>query len=1211
MKKILFILSLFATLVVTAQTVPGYTWRNVQERIHAGIANAWNGPIGDSAKFQSGQWQMPGAYYLDTLDTETSPAGFYISKRASDGTLFWERQSNPPSVCQDELINPVSIVYMGTGYDWIVAGGGYYINCVQYPAVFDTLTNEDADTIYDRYDAFYVDATGVHIRAGEPSELPIIPSMDLGEILVGWVRIPANDSVPDLSQIFVYNENIEGWTVTQSGTTINADATNNPWFNAKSIEVTNVNNGDYIRFKRGAGPVNLASTTSISFGIDLKAAMSGAANLVVRLWNNGIVVSDPVRVPLNKNLTVYQPISMALSLFNRRSDLVDSITIQYTHTTSPSTVHSGFWLDNIHFVTGLIQTGGGGGVNSVVVNDLGNAVGFDENPAIGDVIINPVAKGTANQWVDGTLSLRTIDFFRKIGAINTYPKVTNGIRSSADTAYGQEADSVYHGFLSPNDWKRFDSATKRTAQSDGNGIPILVDDPPFNTKFRSIVLGEVWGFTDSTILIDTTGGNLAFDTIGAAGISPVFARNDSLLSRRLSVTGGLTINTTASEGLVIDASGISRTLQQVADAGNTSTTKIFINGTTASDGMIRGVNASTSSGSYGVYGSGTGSGGIGGGGGVFGVSTTGTGVHGQTTTGMAVSGITAGAGIGGFFESDAGIALSTLSLSDYAGNFRVADASTNSVKKSVNVMRSTTGTAAAGLGVSVDFSVESTTTDARISNQLISKWVDATDVSRTSEFDITGVDNTTSETFMNIQKDLVRINNNADTLATRAYARSVGGGGGSTPTNINDIGDATSAGLVTVGNNSQQWDFTGLTGSGLLIQSSTTAASSNLHKVLRAVTTGANASSSVRSFAFEANNTHTGTGSVNVGATFSASGGDANHAILVGPTNGNVGFGTTDPVASSILELSSTTRGFLAPRMNTTQQNAISSPATGLLIYNTDSALFRYYNGSAWASIAGGTAGGGGFTQEEIEDFAAGLFTTDNGDIDFTYNDGTPDISAQIKAGTIVNADINSSAAIDATKLADGSVTNAELQYINTLSSNAQTQIDGKQTKSFGIIQAATYTLSNVSTTQKLFDASYNGGAAGEIPVSASTTYLFECNYYISSMSGTSGNAGFDVLGAGTATVTSVAWWVDARDALASTPAGASKTFSPNTAETQNLATASSATGMYVTITGVIRINASGTIIPSINLTNAAAAVVAVNSYFKLTPIGNNTATYW
>ena len=53
-------------------------------------------------------------------------------------------------------------------------------------------------------------------------------------------------------------------------------------------------------------------------------------------------------------------------------------------------------------------------------------------------------------------------------------------------------------------------------------------------------------------------------------------------------------------------------------------------------------------------------------------------------------------------------------------------------------------------------------------------------------------------------------------------------------------------------------------------------------------------------------------------------------------------------------------------------------------------------------------------------------------------------VSASIVDGAIVNADINASAAIDATKIADGSVTSAEFQYINTLSSNAQTQIDAK-----------------------------------------------------------------------------------------------------------------------------------------------------------------------
>ena len=53
-------------------------------------------------------------------------------------------------------------------------------------------------------------------------------------------------------------------------------------------------------------------------------------------------------------------------------------------------------------------------------------------------------------------------------------------------------------------------------------------------------------------------------------------------------------------------------------------------------------------------------------------------------------------------------------------------------------------------------------------------------------------------------------------------------------------------------------------------------------------------------------------------------------------TNDNVGIGSSTPVVSAKLEVSSTTQGFLFPRMTETQRNAISSPATGLMVYQTD-----------------------------------------------------------------------------------------------------------------------------------------------------------------------------------------------------------------------------------------------------------------------------------
>ena len=61
----------------------------------------------------------------------------------------------------------------------------------------------------------------------------------------------------------------------------------------------------------------------------------------------------------------------------------------------------------------------------------------------------------------------------------------------------------------------------------------------------------------------------------------------------------------------------------------------------------------------------------------------------------------------------------------------------------------------------------------------------------------------------------------------------------------------------------------------------------------------------------------------------------------------------------------------------------------------------------------------------------------------------------ELAANAVVNASIASGAAIDATKIGDGSVTTTEFQYINTLSSNAQTQITAKASEAFATAMAA------------------------------------------------------------------------------------------------------------------------------------------------------------
>jgi len=64
-----------------------------------------------------------------------------------------------------------------------------------------------------------------------------------------------------------------------------------------------------------------------------------------------------------------------------------------------------------------------------------------------------------------------------------------------------------------------------------------------------------------------------------------------------------------------------------------------------------------------------------------------------------------------------------------------------------------------------------------------------------------------------------------------------------------------------------------------------------------------------------------------------------------------VGIGTTSPSASALLDVSSTTQGLLPPRMTGAQRDAISSPAAGLMVYNTTTNKLNFYNGTAWEAV--------------------------------------------------------------------------------------------------------------------------------------------------------------------------------------------------------------------------------------------------------------------
>ena len=82
-------------------------------------------------------------------------------------------------------------------------------------------------------------------------------------------------------------------------------------------------------------------------------------------------------------------------------------------------------------------------------------------------------------------------------------------------------------------------------------------------------------------------------------------------------------------------------------------------------------------------------------------------------------------------------------------------------------------------------------------------------------------------------------------------------------------------------------------------------------------------------------------------------------AILSGSaTFSQVGIGTTTPAASAMFDVTSTTKGFLPPRMTSAQMNAITAPAVGLMVYCTNCTPAGLYTNSGTNWEAAGTTSG-------------------------------------------------------------------------------------------------------------------------------------------------------------------------------------------------------------------------------------------------------------
>lgn len=149
----------------------------------------------------------------------------------------------------------------------------------------------------------------------------------------------------------------------------------------------------------------------------------------------------------------------------------------------------------------------------------------------------------------------------------------------------------------------------------------------------------------------------------------------------------------------------------------------------------------------------------------------------------------------------------------------------------------------------------------------------------------------------------------------------------------------------------------------------------------------------------------------------------------------------------------------------------------------------------------------------------------------------------------------------------------------------------------------STRTLPNDLNENAIFNSPANGRLTLE-----TGTYMFEALMQVTSMSGTSGNALIDWLGAGTATCAAWMWQYLALDNSAPTTGATNQGAIRVTQDSAaSIATAGTGTGLNVWASGTFEVTGAGTLIPSIDQVTAAAAVVGIGSYFQCYRVGSTS----
>jgi hypothetical protein len=352
-------------------------------------------------------------------------------------------------------------------------------------------------------------------------------------------------------------------------------------------------------------------------------------------------------------------------------------------------------------------------------------------------------------------------------AINASSASGNAVFASSSSGYalwGSSTTGIGGVFnINPSSTNTIAEAARMyrtTSGTPANGIGTFVGYYAENSDGSSQEAGKLaFKWTDVTLATRTS-------------MFELYTTNTATSARKLALSGAgkLTLDTygsgthtgTATYGLSVDASGnVIETSAGIsgitADNGLTANTSsnVRLGGTLLQNTTIdattsyqltvtgtigtRVLNVTNTGSGSAIFGTAS-SGGLG----VAGYSTGGTGVYGQTTDAHGVYGAATTTGNGLFGSAQSGLGVWGNSVTGTPIYGKLDASTTNDILTVADFHRNTSGVAAAGMAGAIDFSITTASGAKQVMNKLVSKLTDATNATRTSQFEIWGVNSATS-----------------------------------------------------------------------------------------------------------------------------------------------------------------------------------------------------------------------------------------------------------------------------------------------------------------------------------------------------------------------------------------------------------------------------------------------------------------------------------